>query len=498
MASDLGYPVYDADNHLYEPEEAMTAHLPKKWQREFQYVEVRGRKKLAIGGQISDYIPNPTFEVLAAPGTHELWYRAQNHEGLSLRELSGTPIACPEAYRNGEARLKLLDEQGVHATLIFPTLASAVEERMNYDHELMNAVLHSLNQWMFDSWGFAREERLFAVPFVTLMDVDMAVAELEWALERGARTVGLRPAPVPGYRGSRSPGFEEFDPFWARVNEAGIFVSLHASDSGYDRFARMWQGGSEFLPFEPDPFRMTLGLADRAIRDSISALICHGVFDRHPNVIEKHVVDLAATIHGGDRSHLYARAGHVDEQERDASLRFALGRGAHQAEHHVGVLGEGGPGLGAVDDIMVAVALGPRLERSEVGTRTRFGIALAPPVLAGQDARQIALLLRLAAEGDDHRADHGDAERNDPWRPGPRHLLVEDMPLHRRPAGATMFDRPAGCQPAAIVNDLLPSDIIVLAKTEPHLDLVPDLRRQVVAHERPHLVAERFVFGAQL
>lgn len=284
MANDLGYPIYDADNHLYEPEEAMTAHLPKKWQKEFQYVEVRGRKKLAIGGQISDYIPNPTFEVLAAPGTHEIWYRAKNHEGLSLRELSGTPIPCPDAYRNGEARLELMNEQGVHASLIFPTLASAVEERMNYDHELMNAVLHSLNQWMFDEWGFAREERVFAVPFVTLMDVDLAVAELEWALERGARTIGLRPAPVPGYRGSRSPGFEEFDPFWARVNEAGIFVSMHASDSGYDKFARIWQGGSEFLPFAPDPFRMTLGLAGRAIRDSISALICHGVFERHPNV----------------------------------------------------------------------------------------------------------------------------------------------------------------------------------------------------------------------
>ena len=284
MATDLGYPVYDADNHLYEPEEAMTSHLPKKWQKEFQYVEVRGRKKLAIGGQISDYIPNPTFEVLAAPGSHELWYRAKNHQGLSLRELSGTPIECPEAYRTSDARLPLMDEQGVHATLIFPTLASAVEERMNYDHELMNAVIHSLNLWMFENWGFARDDRIFAVPFVTLMDVDMAVAELEWALERGARSVGLRPAPVPGYRGSRSPGFEEFDPFWARVAEAGIFVSMHASDSGYDKFARIWQGGSEFLPFAPDPFKMTLGLANRAISDSISALICHGVFERHPNV----------------------------------------------------------------------------------------------------------------------------------------------------------------------------------------------------------------------
>ena len=136
MSLDLGYPVYDADNHLYEPEEAMTGHLPKKWQKEFQYVEVNGRKKLAIGGTISDYIPNPTFDVLAAPGAHERWYRAKNPEGLTLRELSGKPIPCPPAFRNGADRLRLMDEQGVHATLIFPTLASVVEERMNYDHEL--------------------------------------------------------------------------------------------------------------------------------------------------------------------------------------------------------------------------------------------------------------------------------------------------------------------------------------------------------------------------
>jgi len=50
MAEPLPYPVYDADNHLYESEDAMTAHLPRKWRKEFCYVDVNGRKKLAIGG----------------------------------------------------------------------------------------------------------------------------------------------------------------------------------------------------------------------------------------------------------------------------------------------------------------------------------------------------------------------------------------------------------------------------------------------------------------
>jgi predicted TIM-barrel fold metal-dependent hydrolase len=286
MARPLPYPVYDADNHLYESQEAMTAHLPRKWKNEFRYVDVEGRKKLAIGGVISEFVPNPTFEVLAAPGRHEKWYRAENAEGLTLRELTGKPIPCPPAYRNGADRLALMDQQGIHATLMIPTLASAVEERMSYDHALMNAVLHSLNEWLHAEWGFHREERIFTVPFITLMDLDMAVAELEWALARGARTVGLRPAPVPGYRGSRSPGDPEFDPFWARVQEAGIFVSFHASDSGYDRFVRMWEGGGrgEQLGFVHTPLKTCVAVLDRAISDTMAALICHGVFDRFPGV----------------------------------------------------------------------------------------------------------------------------------------------------------------------------------------------------------------------
>lgn len=284
MRNQLPYPVYDADNHFYEPADAITRHLPKKWSKALQFVTVNGRTKLAIGGRISDYIPNPTFDVVAAPGAHLKYYRGENAEGLSLREITGPAIRATEAFRNGAARLKVMDEQGLHATLMFPTLFSAIERRMSYEFELLGAALHSLNQWTAEEWGFDRQGRIFATPVISLMDVDWAVKELDWALANGARCVVIRPAPVPGYRGSRSPGFAEFDPFWARVNEANIFVALHASDSGYDCITQMWVGGSEWKPFEPDPFSNCLRIIDRAISDTVSALICHGVFDRHPDV----------------------------------------------------------------------------------------------------------------------------------------------------------------------------------------------------------------------
>jgi predicted TIM-barrel fold metal-dependent hydrolase len=284
MSPTLDYPIYDADTHLYETKEAFTRHLPKKYEREFQYVEVNGRTKLAIGNLISDYIPNPTFDVVAAPGAHEKWFRGQNTEGLSLRELTGKAIKSVPAYRNGDDRLKAMDQHGIHAAVVLPTLMSAIEERMQYDLEMMANVMHAGNAWILDEWGFHRQERIFAVPMIPLADLDLGIKELEWALKNGARIVGVRPAPVPGYRGSRSFGFKEFDPFWARVNEAGICVAMHASDSGYDRFSRYWQGGGEWLAFKPDPFKSCTQSLERAIHDSIAALICHGVFARHPNV----------------------------------------------------------------------------------------------------------------------------------------------------------------------------------------------------------------------
>ena len=285
MAS-LPYDVYDADNHLYEPAEAFLRHLPKSAEKDFYFAQVNNRTKLVIAGQLSEYIPNPTFEVVAAPGVHEKWYRAENSEGLTMRQMAGKPLRPPAEWRSGDGRIQILDQQGIHSALVFPTLASVIEARLGNKAKTVAALFHSLNQWLHEEWGFARQNRLFAVPFVSLIDVDAAVEELEFVLKSGARCVGIRPAPVPGLAGSRSFGFAEFDPFWARCAEANIFVCLHSSDSGYDQIYRWWTAGSrdEFLPFEKDAFGLMLEPLARPITDSLSALVCHGVLDRHPSV----------------------------------------------------------------------------------------------------------------------------------------------------------------------------------------------------------------------
>jgi hypothetical protein len=59
---ELKGPIFDADNHFYESREALTKYLPEAYGGAIRYVEIDGRTKMAVRGQISDYIPNPTFE----------------------------------------------------------------------------------------------------------------------------------------------------------------------------------------------------------------------------------------------------------------------------------------------------------------------------------------------------------------------------------------------------------------------------------------------------
>ncbi|WP_067680728.1 amidohydrolase family protein [Nocardia miyunensis] len=279
----LPYPLFDADNHLYETEESLTKYLPERYKNAIQYVNVNGRTKIAVRGQISDYIPNPTFEVVARPGAMEEYFKNGNPEGKSRREIFGKSMKSIPAFREPAARLKLMDELGVQRSLMFPTLASLVEERMRDDPKLIVAVVHALNEWLLDVWKFNYEDRIFTTPVITLPFVDKAIEELDWVVANGAKAILVRPAPVPGLEGPRSFALPEFDPFWKRVVEHDILVAMHSSDSGYSRYDAEWEGtGSEMLPFVTNTFRMVNEW--RPVQDTVASWVCHGALFRFPDL----------------------------------------------------------------------------------------------------------------------------------------------------------------------------------------------------------------------
>ena len=200
----LNFPIFDADNHMYESTDALTKFLPPEYKDVVQYVQVNGRTKIALKGQISNYIPNPTFNKVAPPGAMEIEFKLKNPSSMTNVEhlrLEPPPryIEAPRAYFEPEPRLELMDELGLDRAMMWPTLASLIEERLADDPK----ATHAVNQWMHETWSFNFEDRIFATPIITLPIIDRALAELEWVLARGAKAILVRPAPVPDVDGRR-------------------------------------------------------------------------------------------------------------------------------------------------------------------------------------------------------------------------------------------------------------------------------------------------------
>ena len=184
---------------------------------------------------------------------------------------------------------------------MFPTLASLVEERLKDDPDLTIVAIRAFNDWLHDEWSYDYQGRIFSTPIVSPCVLDEGIAELELLIDRGAKAVLMRPAPVSGLRGTRSPFLPEFDPFWARVQEAGVVVALHASDSGYQDYINTWEGTSgEYVAFRPQTFAYVAD-GGRTIQDTLASAICHGMLDRFPGV------KLMSVENGGQWVHTLAR-----------------------------------------------------------------------------------------------------------------------------------------------------------------------------------------------
>ena len=75
--------------------DALTKYLPEAHKHAIDFVDVHGRTKIMVRGQISNYIPNPTFDRIGRPGAQEEYFKSGNPEGKSYREIIGRGIDCP-------------------------------------------------------------------------------------------------------------------------------------------------------------------------------------------------------------------------------------------------------------------------------------------------------------------------------------------------------------------------------------------------------------------
>ncbi|MEL7209096.1 MAG: amidohydrolase family protein [Actinomycetota bacterium] len=279
----LDYEAFDADNHYYEALDAFTRHLdPKLGPRTIQWCEIDGRSYHVVAGRVSRAVVNPTFDPVAKAGALHDYFRG-NPEGRSPLEMLAEREPTPAEYRDRDARVQVMDRQGLAGVWLFPTLGVLYEELLKHDPEAVQIVFRAFNRWLEEDWGCNHEGRIFASPYISLSQLDAAIAELEWALDHDARTIVMRPAAVTTADGTFAPSDERFDPFWARVNEAGITVVVHAGDSGYssqgyvdDGFGASFSGG-----WKPSIKSFNI---ERAAFDFLITTVFDKLYERFPNI----------------------------------------------------------------------------------------------------------------------------------------------------------------------------------------------------------------------
>jgi predicted TIM-barrel fold metal-dependent hydrolase len=292
---ELPYTTFDADNHLYENRDALTKFLPREYEGIIKYVDINGRTKLAIRDRISDYIPNPTFVKVAVPGGAGMDITKGGggfgSRAVGLHRQKMVVMPGIEAFFDPEPRFELMKEMGIDRTLLWPTLASALEERIADDPDAVCVVVHALNEWMHEHWSYVYSDAIYATPIITLANgADRAIEELEFVHERGAKIFLIRVAPVPTWKGRKSFALPEFDPFWARVQDLDITVGMHSGDPGYHRYLNEWEGlGDQEMSIakgarQANPAFVTLSSEKDSLVDAMASIIGHGLATRFPTL----------------------------------------------------------------------------------------------------------------------------------------------------------------------------------------------------------------------
>ncbi len=280
----IDYPLVDADCHYYEPDDCYTRYMEPAF-RDDAITVVRGISKHAqvhFRGKRISFFSAPPGEHAGKPGSYKEFYKNDNHKGAHI--LAADPISCfdlPESM-DRDARLKWLDKHNVEAGIFLPSLGVGVEmELRDGGPEAVMANHRAFNKWIGDDWGWDYQNRIFSAAQLSLVDLELAIKELERVLKEGARLVNLISGPVYG----RSPAHPHFDPFWARCEEAGVPVSFHLGNAGFEELVSAAWGESPRPPHHRvTAFQHMLGMMERPVTDTLPALIMHNLFGRFPRL----------------------------------------------------------------------------------------------------------------------------------------------------------------------------------------------------------------------
>ena len=264
--------MYDADSHIMELPDFLQMHAEPK-DRDVV-------PEISFGSAASSGIDRDLHEYIQAGHKHD------TKKVVELRALGDDILRGPKGYQalgafNNEDRPAVLDMLGFKKQLVFASFSMGIVFRQD-SPELEYAAARAHNRGMAEFCGI--DSRLFGVGAIPLDDDELAMRELEFALEAGLEAIWI----PHRHCGGRSPGHNDLDPFWTRLAEANIPFVLHVGGSPL-QLAPEWMNTGRPVPTDwggggENVRGKDMTALHQTAERFLSVMMLDGVFDRHPNL----------------------------------------------------------------------------------------------------------------------------------------------------------------------------------------------------------------------
>jgi predicted TIM-barrel fold metal-dependent hydrolase len=281
QASRLDYRLIDADHHYYEPYDAFTRFIEPEFADRAVNVRLdeKGRGKLYFGDRQFRFMRVTQTDYIGAPGSlRKMLDNPDSEDGFVHREvIRGWDY--PDMMQR-DARIAKMDAQGVQSGLMLGTMMLQAENELHDDIPALYANIRAYNRWLDAEWGFDRDGRIITAAMISLMDPELAIAELERLVGCGVRAVVMKPGPLWG----RSPVDPAYDGFWARLQEAGVRLVFHSTDPRYLATLGVEFGESATPSMQGQtPFQWYL-ISGKPVADTLASYVLNNLFGRFPGL----------------------------------------------------------------------------------------------------------------------------------------------------------------------------------------------------------------------
>lgn len=268
-----GQTIHDADSHIME--------LPDFLQK---YADPDLRAEIpAVNYSASVVTDEEVAEIMAQGGRHSDAHLAELI-GLGDRLIEKSKEIQALGAFDGHDRKTAMDMLGFRKQLVFAThsVAMPFSPSSKIPPRLRYGAARAHNRHMADFC--AHDPRLLGVAIIPLDDPDFALAEFEQVLKSNLKSVWVPHRPA----GDKSPGHVAFEPFWARLAEAGLPFLLHVGGSPL-QLAKAWGNNGraatkDWLGGGENVRTKDAAVLHQGPETFISMLVIEGVFERHPKL----------------------------------------------------------------------------------------------------------------------------------------------------------------------------------------------------------------------